>query len=199
MTDLTIPALTPSPDVMDFLLTRRSRPARTLGLPVPDRPTLTGILTAAVRVPDHGKLEPWRFVVLGRPALDRLAALAATRGADLGKDAETTAKGVGQFTQSHLVIAVVKVPRSTENIPEIEQVLSTGAVCAALLNAAAAAGFGANWLSGWVASDPVICAEGFGLQPGEWVAGLVHIGSETAIPPERPRPEVETLITWAAP
>ena len=199
MTETPIPALKPRPEVMDFLLTRRSRPARTLTLPVPDRAGLMQILTAAVRVPDHGKLEPWRFVVLDKPALNRLATLVASRGPEAGKDAEATAKGAAQFSDSHLTIAVVKRPCPTEKIPEVEQVLSTGAVCVSLLNAAAAAGFGANWLTGWVAADPVICTEGLGLQPGEWVAGLIHIGTETAVPPERPRPDAEKLITWAAP
>ncbi|WP_284162523.1 nitroreductase [Frigidibacter sp. SD6-1] len=187
----------PNPAVMDFLLTRRSRPARTLTLPVPGREQLLRILTAAVRVPDHGKLEPWRFVVLDKPALDRLARLAAVRGPATGRDAEQTAKGVAQFTDSNLTIAVVKRPCSTEKIPEIEQVLSTGAVCVTLLNAAAAEGYGANWLTGWVASDEVICREGLCLQPGEWVAGLVHLGTETSVPPDRPRPDLEKIVTWA--
>ncbi|MGB3148755.1 MAG: nitroreductase family protein [Paracoccaceae bacterium] len=194
--DLPIPPLSAQPEVLRFLQTRRSRPARTLGLPVPDRATLEEILTAALRVPDHGKLEPWRLLVLQKPALERLAALAAARGSEIGLAADQLAKGVAQFSDSFLIIAVIKRPRSTEKIPEIEQVLSTGALCLSLLNAAAAAGFGGNWLTGWVASDPVICAEGLGLQPGEWVAGLVHIGSEGVVPPERPRPDLAATVSW---
>ena len=187
----------PNPAVMDFLLNRRSRPARTLTLPVPGRDQIARLLTAAARVPDHGKLEPWRFVVLEKPALQRLARLAATRGRETGRDAEQTAKGVAQFADSNLTIAVVKRPCSTEKIPEIEQVLSAGAVCVTLLNAAAAEGYGANWLTGWVASDEGICHDGLGLQPGEWVAGLIHIGTETAVPPDRPRPDLDKIVTWA--
>jgi nitroreductase len=199
VSDAEIPALAARPEVIDFLMTRRSRPARTLAPPLPDRTTLTAILTAAVRVPDHGKLEPWRLVVLDRAALLALATLAEERAAERGIDPETRAKGVAQFRDAHLAVAVVKVPRPTDRIPEIEQVLSTGAVCLSLLNAAAAHGFGANWLTGWVAADPVICARGFGLQPGEWVAGLVYIGTETAVPPERPRPDLARLVTWGLP
>ena len=194
----TIPSVTPLPEVQAFFLTRRSRPALSLTLPVPTRDQLVPILTAAARVPDHGKLEPWRFVVLEKPALTRLAGLADRRGAELGLDAERRAKGVAQFADSHLAIAVVKCPRPTEKIPEIEQVLSTGAVCVTLLNAAQAAGWGANWLTGWALEDPGFRRDGLGLLPGEWVAGLIHIGSEGAVPPDRPRPDLARIVTWAA-
>ena len=187
----------PNPAALDFLLSRRSRPARTLGLPVPDRAQLTPILTAAVRSPDHGKLEPWRMVVLSRPALLRLAALAERRGAALGLAPDRIAKGVGQYADAHLAVAVVAAPRPAASIPVIEQHLSAGAVCLALLNAALAAGWGANWLTGWAAHDPVFQATGLGLVPGEFVAGLIHIGTETAAPPDRPRPDLAAIVTWA--
>lgn len=192
----TIPPVTARVEVMEFFLTRRSRPARTLRLPVPSRDQLLPILTAAARVPDHGKLEPWRFVVLERPALARLAGLAAERGAALGMEEEKRQKGVAQFSDSHLAIAVVKCPRPTDKIPEIEQVLSTGAVCVTLLNAAAAAGWGANWLTGWALEDDTFRREGLGLHPGEWVAGLIHIGTESSAPPDRPRPDLGRIVTW---
>jgi nitroreductase len=192
----TIPPVTAHAEVMEFFLTRRSRPARTLRLPVPSRDQLLPILTAAARVPDHGKLEPWRFVVLERPALARLAGLAAERAAALGLEEEKRQKGVAQFSDSHLAIAVVKCPRPTDKIPEIEQVLSTGAVCVTLLNAAAAAGWGANWLTGWALEDDTFRREGLGLHPGEWVAGLIHIGTESSAPPDRPRPDLGRIVTW---
>ncbi|MEH6775868.1 MAG: nitroreductase family protein, partial [Cereibacter changlensis] len=91
----------PNPAVLDFLLARRSRPAKTLALPAPSRDELAPILTAAARSPDHGKLEPWRFIVLEKPAMPRLAALADARGAALGLDEERRAKGRGQFEASH--------------------------------------------------------------------------------------------------
>ncbi len=179
-----------------FLLARRSHPARTLGLPVPDRAALEPLLTAAARSPDHGKLVPWRFAVLQRAALERLAELARARGAVLGLAPERIEKGVRQYADAHLVVAVVASPKASDKIPVIEQHLSAGAVCLALLNAALAAGWGANWLTGWATHDPEFCAEGLGLAPGEFVAGLIHIGTPTMTPAERPRPDLDQIVTW---
>ena len=187
----------PNPAALDFLLSRRSRPAKTLAPPVPDRAALMPLLTAAARSPDHGKLEPWRLVVLERAALQRLAGLAARRGAALGLAPEQIDKGTRQYADGHLAVAVIAAPKPSPTIPAIEQHLSAGAVCLALLNAALAAGWGANWLTGWASHDPEFCAEGLGLGPGEFVAGLIHIGTETAAPPERPRPDLTRIVTWA--
>lgn len=185
-------------EVLRFLLTRRSRPPKTLAAPAPGRAEIATLITAAARVPDHGKLEPWRFVVLEKPALERLADAAAVFAATHGLPEDVAAKGVGQFAQSPLCIAVVAVPRATDKVPQIEQTLSVGAACLSLVNAALAAGWGAGWLSGWVAHDLRFAAPAFDLTEGEWIAGLVYIGTETAPPPERPRPATETLITWVA-
>ncbi|GGL59887.1 nitroreductase family protein [Wenxinia marina] len=181
---------------LDFLLTRRSRPAKILTPPVPDRDELTVMLTAAARSPDHGKLEPWRFVVLTRPALERLAAAVPGRAAALGIDEERTAKSVAQFRDADLVVAVIASPKPSDKVPPIEQTYSAGAVCLALLNAALASGWGANWLSGWPVHDPDFCEAELGLAPGESVAGLIHIGTEKHAPPDRPRPDVAALTTW---
>lgn len=186
----------PNPQAMEFFLTRRSRPAKILRPPVPSREELLPILTAAARVPDHGKLEPWRFIVLEKQALARLAALAGTRGEAMGLDPDRIAKGVLQFADADLAVAVVHVPRPTEKVPEIEQILSAGAVCLTLVNAALASGWGASWLTGWHVHDREFCREGLDLDDGEWVAGLVHIGTETNAPPERPRPDVPAITTW---
>ncbi|TVQ05020.1 MAG: nitroreductase [Roseinatronobacter sp.] len=181
--------------VMEFLLTRRSRPAKMLGGPVPDRAQLQHILGAAARVPDHGKLEPWRFVVLERAACQRLAPVITARGAAQAIDAEKAAKAAATFADSPLIVTVVASPKPSDKIPEIEQTLSVGAVCLGLVNAALASGWGANWLTGWVASDREILTE-LGLTPQEWVAGFIHIGTARATPPDRPRPDMDTLITW---
>ena len=186
----------PNPAALDFLLTRRSRPAKTLTLPVPDAEALGPILTAAARTPDHGKLEPWRFLVLERPALLRLDGEAAARAAAAGLDPDRVEKARAQFRDGQLCIAVVHVPRPTDKVPAVEQVLSTGAVCLALLNAALAAGWGANWLTGWAAHDAEFGREVLGLSSGEWVAGFIHVGTETAAPPDRPRPDVAAITTW---
>ncbi|MDU8943013.1 nitroreductase family protein [Ovoidimarina sediminis] len=187
---------TPNPAALEFLQTRRSRPAKTLTTPVPDRAALMPLLEAAARTPDHGKLEPWRFIVLERPALLRLAAATEARGADAGIEPERIAKSVLQFSDAHLAVAVISSPKPSEKIPEIEQLLSSGAVCLALLNAALAAGWGANWLTGWMAHDPVFRREALGLSEGETVSGFIHIGTERAAPPERPRPDLGAITTW---
>lgn len=186
----------PNPQALDFLLTRRSRPAKTLQLPVPDRATLETILTAGARTPDHGKLEPWRFIVLERPALERLAEIAAVRGAALGLDDEKIAKGRGQFDQGHLCVAVIEVQKPSEKIPSIEMTYSAGCVCLALVNAGLASGWGANWLSGWPSHDAEFGAEALGLDPHERVAGFIYFGTETAAPPDRPRPDIQAITTW---
>lgn len=187
---------TPNPEAMDFFLTRRSRPAKTLRAPVPSRSELAPILTAAARVPDHGKLEPWRFIVLSKPALTRLAGLARARGQDLGLEPERIDKGVMQFADADLAVVVVHRPRESEKIPEIEQILSAGGVCLTLVNAALASGWGACWLTGWHVHDPAFRTGALGLRHGEWVAGIIHIGTETSTPPERPRPDLAAITEW---
>jgi len=181
---------------LDFLLTRRSRPAKTLSAPVPDTDTLKELLTAAARTPDHGKLEPWRFVVLQKGAFARLSDLVAARGAELGKSPEDIVKAQTQFDMGHLAVVVIESPKASEKIPALEQTYSAGAVCLALLNAALSAGWGANWLSGWPSHDAQFCAAGFGTAAHERVAGLIHIGTETGTPPDRPRPDVEAITKW---
>ncbi len=181
---------------LDFLLTRRSRPAKTLTGPVPDREELAEILTAAARTPDHGKLEPWRFVVLTRPALARLAGAVPARGATLGIEAEKIEKSVKQFADADLAVAVVFSPVDSPKVPQVEQLYSAGAVCLSLLNAALAAGWGANWLSGWPSHDPVFVHETLGLASHESIAGFIHIGTETSAPPDRPRPDLDLITAW---
>ncbi len=181
---------------LDFLLTRRSRPAKTLTTPVPDRAIIDTLLTAAARTPDHGKLEPWRFIVLGKPALTRLADMVPARGEALEIDPEKITKGQAQYAQADLAIAVISSPKPSEKIPQIEQIYSAGAVCLALLNAALATGWGANWLSGWASHDRIFIRDGLGLADHETVAGFIHLGTETNPPPERPRPDLQSITTW---
>ncbi|MDP4031247.1 MAG: nitroreductase [Pseudorhodobacter sp.] len=196
-----MPATKPAsanPAALEFLLTRRSRPVRTLVLPVPDRAQLHPILTAAARAPDHAKLEPWRFIVLERPALARLTALARSRAQELGLNPEQSAKGSSQFDESNLAVVVVSSPKPSEKAPAVEQLLSAGAVCLGLLNAALASGWGACWLTGWPAHDGAFVSTGLGLLAHERVAGIIHIGSETSVPPERPRPDLAVLTRWVS-
>lgn len=187
---------TANPRALDFLLTRRSRPAKTLGLPVPDRATIDTLLQAAARTPDHGKLEPWRFVVLERAALQRLADAVPARGAALAIPQDKIDKMQNQFASADLAIAVIESPKPSDKIPAIEQTYSAGAVCLALLNAALAAGWGANWLSGWASHDATFVQDHLGLSAEERVAGFIHLGTETNTPPERPRPDLAAITTW---
>jgi len=184
------------PKVLDFLRSRRSRPAKILTAPVPDRAEIEQFLQMAARTPDHKKLEPWRFVVLEKPAMPRLAELAAKTAAKLGKPVEKIEKFHLQFANADLVVAVVFSPVPHADVPETEQVLSAGAVCLALLNAALASGWGANWLTGPMAFDAEFLQSGLGLQRHEFVAGFIHIGTAKSIPPDRPRPDMAAKTTW---
>ncbi|WP_298933803.1 nitroreductase family protein [uncultured Ruegeria sp.] len=187
-----------NPAALEFLHSRRSRPAKTLIAPAPNRDELIPLLTAAARSPDHGKLEPWRFVVLEKGAMPRLANLTDETGRALNKSPEEIVKARSQFDLGHLAVAVVEVQKPSAKIPAIEQTYSAGAVCLALLNAALAAGWGANWLSGWQTHDRGFCEKALGLSENERVAGMIHIATESAAPPERPRPDVTTLTKWVS-
>ena len=189
----------PNPAALAFLLSRRSRPPRALGPPAPDDAALEPILTAALRVPDHGKLEPWRLIVLRPPALARLAAAMRPRAAALALDPDAAEKSRAQIEDAQLVVAVVESPVLSAKIPAIEQSYSAGAVCLGLVNAALASGWGAVWLSGWIAHDrPLVEGAPIALAPHERVAGLIHIGTERAAPPERPRPDLAAKVSRPA-
>lgn len=187
----------PNPAAFDFLANRRSRPAKLFQGPVPDRAALLKILAAATRVPDHGKLEPWRLIVLEAGAMKRLAGLAEARARELGGDAEKIAKGRGQYDSGQLAVAVIASPKPSPKIPAAEQLASAHALCMNLLNAAEAAGWGANWLTGWPAHDAIFAARAFGCAPQEQVAGIVHIGTPAPDGPDRPRPDLAKLVAWA--
>ncbi len=180
-------------EAMDFLLTRRSRPAKLLSGPGPDRATLECILTAGGRVPDHGKLEPWRFVVLEGAALARVAGAVRARGAEVGEDGE---KAASAFEGAPVAIVVVGVPKESAKIPAEEQVLSAGCAAFNVLSAALASGWGANWLSGWISRDAALLRATFGLAPDEWVAGFIHIGTCDTPVPDRPRPDMAAITEW---
>lgn len=181
----------------DFLATRASYPSKAMTGPAPDRAALEPILAAALRVPDHGNLQPWRLVVGGREALSRWADLGEARAREMGDDPVRIEKGRGQFDRSHLAVVVIARPVPAEKVPEIEQTLSAGALCLNLVNAASAAGWGAQWLTGWVAHDRAFITRAFGCTVGEWVAGIVHIGTRgPAAAPDRPRPDLSQVVTW---
>ncbi len=183
-------------DTLTFLKTRRSTPAKTLQAPVPARAEIEALLEIAARTPDHKKLEPWRFIVLSQAALKRLGPLAEARYDAMALPAEKREKTCAQFNDGLMAVAVIASPKPCDAIPEVEQTLSAGAACLALLNGALASGWGANWLSGPMAFDRAFLEKGLGLEPQEFVAGFIHIATPSATPPERPRPNIPNITTW---
>ena len=183
--------LKPAPQVLDFLATRRSTSAVTLAAPGPSAGEIDVLLRLATRVPDHGKLAPWRFVILDGAAKARFAgeleALATGRGD------HTAAAKLGKLKIPPMAIAVVSSPRPGA-IPEWEQRLSAGAVCTTLLYAALAMGYGANWITDWYAYDPGALAI-LGLNGEEKVAGFLLLGTPREPPMERERPDLAPLVS----
>lgn len=179
--------------VLNFLLTRRSTPAKALRAPAPEGAALDTILTAAARVPDHGALAPWRFVVIEGAALKRLSALVRQRGEALGLDAEKVEKSAASWANAPKIVAVIAVHKLSEKAPEPEQFLSAGAVCLSLVNAALATGWGAAWITGWAAFDRAFLTEAFDAQPNEQIAGFIHLGTCETTVPDRSRPELAAL------
>lgn len=184
--------LAAAPEVLAFLARRRSASALSLQAPGPAAGELEALLTLAARVPDHGKLAPWRFIVLrgeAKAALaDRLEAVAAAR-----PDAPKLIAKLGKLKAPPLGVAVVSRTVDGE-IPAWEQLLSAGAVCTTLLYAATAMGYGANWITDWYAYDPEARAV-LGLSPDEQLAGFVFIGTPAEPPQERVRPDVAALTS----
>ncbi len=154
------------------------------------------MLGAATRVPDHGKLEPWRILVLTRPACQRLARLIDQIGTKRGDEPDRLAKTIGGFSDTHLIVAVVASPVVHRAIPAWEQHMSAGCVCLGLLNAAEAMGYRGNWLTGWPAQDRAFLSEGLDLADTEFVAGFIHLGTAADLPPDRPRPDVTAKTNW---
>jgi len=191
----------PSPSTYDFLMNRRSVKTRDMVTPGPDNGEIKEILTAAMRVPDHGKLAPWRFIVLDtrgeQEKFGRLISEALM--AENAGSADTAAKMAGYATQAPvLVIAVHSPDSSNKKIPLWEQQLSTGAACQNLLVAAHAKGFVGQWLTGWAATSDTV-ADGLGLANGERIAGFIFLGSQGRVPSERPRPAYNDRVSHGFP
>jgi nitroreductase len=186
---------------ISFLTTRRSVSARFLGPPGPDPEQLRQILTAGLRVPDHGKLAPWRFVLLEgehrRRAGEGLLAIRLDRG-DVLAEEERRAE-VERFTSAPIAVGIVSRAAPHPKIPEWEQRLSAGAVCMNVLNGAHALGFAAQLLTDWPVYDAG-ARRFLGLEPWERLCGFIHIGTAKVAPAERPRPEPDAITTrWEPP
>ena len=181
---------------LEFLLTRRSVPVRMLSVPVPDDTVLRQLLTAAARVPDHGKLVPFRFAVLRKPAIDRMARLTREIGATQGRDPDKLEKQAGAFDDAPLTVAVICSPRTESTVPLIEQEQTAALACLSLVNAAEAAGFAGHWLTSWMARDAEFLRAGFGIEAPEVIAGFVHLGTPARQPADRPRPDIDAVTRW---
>jgi nitroreductase len=190
--------ITASPETLAFLARRRSAAALTLEAPAPSSAELETLLRLATRIPDHGKLSPWRFVILAGETKARfvagLEAIARERA-----DGERLIAKLGKIRNPPLTVAVISSPKLAADIPEWEQRLSSAAVCMTLIVAAQAMGYGANWITDWYAYDAEANAW-LGLGPEERVAGFVHLGSSRETPLERVRPDVAALASaWTEP
>lgn len=188
-------------DPLSPLDARRSVPSKQLAAPGPDDATVLRMLRSAVRVPDHGKRVPWRLLRIrgdARLALgEALVARALERDPHAG-DAIID-KDRHRFAHAPLIIAVVARLGPDEKIPESERFSSASCVCFALLQAAQACGFGAQWLTGWPAYDSAIL-QLLGLAGHERIAGFIHIGTPRLQAPERDRPDPATLLSdWDPP
>lgn len=182
--------------IIDHLKTRRSLPPQQLSEPAPDAAQLETLLGIASRVPDHGRLTPWRFIVIAGDARTRIGGTiaAAYRADNPDASEDKVAAEGGRLARAPLVVAVVSKAGPHPKIPEWEQVLSAGAVCTSLIVAATGMGFGATWLTEWFAFDRRVL-DALGLAPSERIAGFIHIGTPQSAPTERPRPALADIVT----
>ena len=187
-------------DSLSVLRHRRSTPSRLLGPPGPDGEQVRALLECAVRVPDHGKLVPWRFIAISGEAKASLCEFLGKRSLERDPAAAPAVveKDRLRFSFAPLVLAVVARLTPGHKVPEQEQLLSGGALCFQLLLAADAMGFGAQWLTGWPAYDPAV-ARRLGLGANEHLLGFIHLGTAREAAPERDRPDALSLLSELAP
>jgi nitroreductase len=185
----------------EFFLTRRSGKPRDMVAPGPTPDQMRAILGAAQRVPDHGKLAPWRFVVVGADQRAPLALLLTsayrTEKPDAGR---LEIDAMEQFAhQAPSLVVVLSTPVAGSKIPLWEQQLSSGAACMQLLNAVHAQGFVGGWLTGWACYNDEVKAA-FGGRDGDAIAGFIFIGTPSRDLDERPRPDYDAIVShWNAP
>jgi len=184
------------PDAIDLLKVRRSVKPREMTAPGPSPAEHETILTIGARVPDHGKLTPWRFIVFEGDARLRAGEIIAKVFAQ--KNPQATAADIEvekkRLTDAPLVIAVVSLTKPHPKVPAWEQELSAGASAMNIVTAATALGYGACWLTGWFAFDRDVL-DGFGLKADEKLAGFVHIGTPSRPSEDRPRPALSEIVT----
>lgn len=174
-------------ETIEFLQKRRSVLARNMTAPGPNEAQLRTLLSIAARVPDHGKLAPWRFVVLQGDDRAKLGAIAAK-----ALDDDSVA---AHYERAPTVIAVLACPVAHPKIPRSEMILSAGAACMNLLTAAQSMGFAAQWLTGAAAYEADIL-KALGGQDGDEIAGFIYLGTATEAPSERARPDLDEVIRF---
>lgn len=195
MSDVARPLNIAVPETFDLLLSRRSGSAKAMTGPGPSGEELERILSAGVRVPDHGKLTPWRFILFegeGRTRMGEILATAVAGERDVSP--ERIAQERERFMRAPVIVAVVSRVREQIPIPVWEQQLSAGAVCMNIVIAAHALGYVANWITEWCAYHPAVL-ERIGLKPTERVAGFIYIGKPADPLEDRPRPPVSAITT----
>ena len=183
------------PNAIDLVLSRRSGSAKAMKGPGPNPEQLRRILAAGVRVPDHGKLRPWRYILFegdGRARMGDILAETVASGSDISPERIEMERN--RFMRAPVVIAVISRVREQIPTPVWEQELSSGAVCMNILTAAHAMGFVANWVTEWCAYDPRVL-ERIGLKATERVAGYIYIGQPADALEDRPRPAVDSITT----
>ncbi|WP_026595771.1 nitroreductase family protein [Methyloferula stellata] len=183
-------------ETLELLASRRSAPAASLSEPGPSPEELESLLKIASRVPDHGKLVPWRYILFEGAARHRAGQIIADTYAKAHPEADEAKLDIERkrLALAPLVIAVVCRAGPHEKIPEWEQVMTCGAVCMNLTIAANAQGFATVWLSEWYAYDPAVLAL-LGLEPNEKIAGFIHIGKPPGPRDDRPRPVIADIVT----
>ncbi len=181
---------------IDFLLTRKSAPISVIHEPGPSDVELEGMIRIASRVPDHGLLEPWRFIVYRGDVRHDIGAFFAKRAGEIegGLTPQRMEQEKARFARAPLVVGVVSVPREHPRIPDWEKFLSASNAAFALVLAAHAYGYNANWVSNWYSDDAPSRAF-LGLSPAERAIGFVHIGTVDVPVPDRPRPEPSKVMS----
>ena len=188
-------------NTLDFLLSRRSILARMMEGPGPDDADLRRILRTGLRVPDHGRLTPWRFIVIRGEAREKLGGVLAETFERKNPDAidEQIEIERERLTRAPVVVAVVSKVVKEHKIPEWEQILSSGAACQTMLIAALSMGYAAQWITEWYAYDPDVKAA-LGVGAEDRIAGFLYLGHEAAEPTERMRPEYDDIVSeWTPP
>ncbi len=191
---LALPLPVASAEFEHRLSRRRSAPAQALGTPGPTREQVARILEVGARTPDHGKLFPWRFVVLGPDSRAKLAEAFSPLAQNQPQPDKARAV-LGKLTAAPVTVLVVSSPVPSQKVPVWEQQLSAGAVCMNLEHTAGALGFSTSWITDWYSYDAE-ALDLLGLTKGEQVAGFIHIGSLAEPPLERPRPGLSVKVEY---